>query len=172
MRRAFLSSLASSAESGMTSAQRTSNPILSFPPRSASEASTELQVRHSTASTTPSSRHWARTPSWPNWARGPNAIVAAALLTVVTLALAAVISRLGGQDSSSGSGNVVRTATVALVPAPQPTTAPPVGSNRALSLPPSQAPSLIPDDTHPPVAAPESELRARPATVPSPAPPR
>jgi len=153
MRRAILSSLASDAESGMTSAHRTTTPILSFLPSSGSAASTELQVRHSTAP---------NITGWLSWPPRPKAIVAAwALVTVATLALASVISW--------ATGNVVRTATVALTPAPQANPASSEGADPAPTQPRRQTPSLLPDDTQPPVAAPESELRARPAAAPSPA---
>jgi len=152
MRRALLSSLAFSAESEN------------------SEASTELLVAHSTAPSPPPQRAFEQMLSWPDWARRPNAIVAAAAL--VTLALAAAISLLHSQDPSSGSGNVVRTATVALAPAPQANTASSKGSELAPTQPPSQTPSLIPADTHPSSVGAASELRAPPAAAPSPAPQR
>jgi serine/threonine-protein kinase len=160
MRRALLSSLTSSAEARMTSAHPPSTRILSSPPSSGSEASIELPVRHWTAPTT---------PRWPNWARRPNAIVAATAL--VTLALGAMIALLSGQDSSWGSGNVVRTATVALAPTAQANPASSKGSDPALTQPAGQTPSLIPASTHPAAAA-ESELRASPAAAPSSAPRR
>jgi serine/threonine protein kinase len=155
MRRALLASLASSAESEMTSPDRTPTRILPFPACSDAEASTALVVQH-----LPS------TPSWPDWARRPNAIVAAVALA--TLALAAVLSLFRSQDSAWGSGNVVRTATVALAPAAQPNAASSKGSEPALAQPPSPPPSLGPADTHP-LGAATSELRALPATAPSPA---
>ncbi len=149
MRRAILSALDSDAEYGM--------------PRAHTEPSTEPEVPHTTV---PSP------PSWLDWARRPNAIVAAAaLVTFVTLALAAVISRLR-DESAWDRGNVVRTTTVALTPAPQPNAASPQGSGAAPMRPPSQTPHLLPDDTRPPEAAWGSELRARPAVAPAPAPRR
>jgi len=171
MRRAILSSAASDAESGMTSAKRASTRILSTPPSVSAAAPGPPVVPHSTA---PSPRwpSWARTPSWPPWARRPNVIVAAALVTVATLALAALISRLGGQDSSWGSGNVVRTATVALAPAAQANPASSVGSDPAPTQPQTATPNVIPDDKRPPVGGSESELRARPAAAPTPPPRR
>ena len=161
MRRAILSALASDAENGMPSAHRTPTPILSFLPCSGSAASTELEVRQSPA------------PgpfNWPKWLRHPKAIVAAwALVTVVTLALASIISHLGSEDSSWSNGNVVRTATVALAPAPQANPASSEGSDPAPAPPRSQTRSPIPNDMPPSAAPPESELRARPAAAPAPA---
>jgi serine/threonine protein kinase len=190
MRRAILSSLDSHAESGMTSAHRTPTPILSFPPWPGPEASTEREVRHSTALGAP------RQPSW-SWHRAVGSLVwiwawlregslwirshtrrrpivaAAALVTVASLAFGLIISRRRSQDSSWGSGNVVRTATVALAPGPQVNPASSEGSDPGPTQPhPRQTPRLIPDDTDPPVAPSESELRARPAAAPSPAPRR
>jgi serine/threonine-protein kinase len=146
MRRALLSSLSSSAASHL--------------PHAGSEAPTERPIPHAT---TPS------TLNWPSWARGPNAIVAAVAL--VTLALAALLSRLHSDESSSGSGNVVRTATVALAPAPE-NTVPPKIAEPAPTQPPSPAPSLIPADTHPPVAAAASALRVPAAAAASSSAPR
>jgi eukaryotic-like serine/threonine-protein kinase len=149
MRRAILSSLDSYADA-MTS-------------WSGSAASTEPEVQHSIAP---------RLPSKLDWPRGPNPIfVTAAFVTVVAL-VASVMSRRGTQDSSWGGGNVVRTATVALAPAPPANPASSVGSDPAATQPPSQTPSLLTDDTRPPVGASESELRARPIAAPPPAPRR
>jgi serine/threonine-protein kinase len=145
MRRAILSSLVSDDERAMP------RPV---------PAPIEPPVLHSTTLSTPRWPSWARRPEWPSWARRPNAILAATLVTVAILALAAVISRVGGEGSSWGSGNVVRTATVALTPAPLANTASSEGSDPAPTQPPSQQPGLISNDTHPPVAGSESELRA------------
>jgi serine/threonine-protein kinase len=169
MRRALLGALASYDESGMP-AQRTSTRILSSTPCSDSAVPTEPPVLPSTAPVTPRWPSWARTPRWPDWARGPNAIVAAALVAVAILALAAVISRLGSQNSSWDNGNVVRTATVALTPAPQTHAASTEGSDPAATQTPSQTPSLAPNKTHPSVAGSESEVR--PDAAPSSAPRR
>jgi serine/threonine-protein kinase len=161
MRRVILSSLTSYSESGMASAHQTSTPILSFAASSVSAASTDLEVRHSTAPST---------PDVPKWLRYPKAIIAAVAFVIGAIfALISLIARDVGQDN----GKVVRAATVALVPAPQ---ANPVSSSSegATLAPtqPSQTPILLPDDRRPPAAASESESRARPAAEPSPAPRR
>jgi len=146
MRRAILSSLALYPESVMASD---------------SAAPTKLQVRRPVSPST---------LSVPNWLRRPNAVIAAAALVMVaTLAVASVIARLRGEVSSWGSGNVVRTATVALTPAPPANTASSKGVDPARTQPNTQTPSLIPDDMRRPVTPSESEWRARPATAPSPA---
>jgi serine/threonine protein kinase len=189
MRRAILSSLAPSAEGGVTSARRTATPILSFPPFWESPASTALQVRQSTEPRTPRERNgswhravagsvawiWAWLREGSLWlrsrARRRPIVAAAALVTVASLALSLVISRRRSEEASWGNGNVVRSATVALAPGPQANPASSEGSNLGPTQPhPRQTPRVIPDDTDPPVAAPEPELRGRPATAPPPAP--
>ncbi|MET0591825.1 MAG: protein kinase [Polyangiaceae bacterium] len=65
--------------------------------------------------------------------RSKEFVVAAALVTVVIIALAVVIAHLIGQDSSWGNGNVVRTTTVTLVPSaplPLPRPAYPAAANQ------------------------------------------
>jgi serine/threonine protein kinase len=181
MRRAILSSLASEAESGMTCS-------------GSAAASTELQVWHSTAPSTPRepNRSWHRAVAgslvgicaWLRegflWIRSLTIqrpiVAAAAFVTFACLALALVLSRRRGQDFPWGSGNVVRTATVALVPAPQANTASSEGSDPPPARPHRKTPSLRPNDTDPdtdPALPPsESELRASPAAAPSSAPRR
>jgi serine/threonine protein kinase len=143
MRRVILSSLTFYAESGMTC--------------SGSEAPTEPPLRHSTPYSLLSKL---------NWPPRPKVIVAAvALVIVAILALAAIIARRGDQESSWGSGNVVRAATVALVPAPQANPVSSAASESAPTQPPRPTPSLLLDDAHRLGAPSESELRARPAVA-------
>jgi serine/threonine-protein kinase len=161
MRRAILSSLAPDAESAMPAEHGTPTRILSFPAAASSVASPELPGPQSAAPIAFTWPNWVRTLNWPNWARRPNAVVvAAALATIAMLALVSLISRLRGDDSSSGGGNVVRTATVALAPAAQPSPASSAeGADPAPTQPQRQTPSLLPDDTHAPIAPPPAPRR-------------
>jgi serine/threonine-protein kinase len=160
MRRAILSALGPYTESGMT--------------RTRAVTPAARQVRRSTAPSARllhSFRLLLRKARDPQWLRRPNAVItAAALVVVATLTLASVISYFRAPDSSWGSGNVVRTATVALTPAPA-NAASSKGADPA-SRPRPPTPAVIQDDTPAPVTAPESELRARPAAAPLPAPRR